>query len=81
MEARTTKYCKHCHAIKPLLDFGIDRQKKNGRTSWCGPCVILRNKSYYSTKKEAKQQPTIEEAVQVLDDRVRPAKKKQYKMT
>lgn len=35
-----------CSAVKPFSDFSIDRQKKDGRTSWCKDCSAARVRRY-----------------------------------
>jgi len=31
--------CYRCRETKPLSDFGNNRNKKNGKHSWCKQCV------------------------------------------
>lgn len=33
--------CPRCEAIKPIEEFGLNRARKNGRASYCQPCMRL----------------------------------------
>jgi hypothetical protein len=35
-----------CSAVKPLSDFCVDRQKREGRASWCKSCAAARVRVY-----------------------------------
>lgn len=32
------KWCNDCQAFKPLDEFGVDRRRASGRTTYCKPC-------------------------------------------
>ena len=48
------KTCTLCNAEKPLGQFSIHRQKKDGLSGWCKPCSVEKVRSY-TANPEAKQ--------------------------
>ena len=42
------KSCTKCLLKKDILDFGVDKQKKDGRSSHCKCCKRLTSKNHYS---------------------------------
>jgi len=31
--------CGHCHTVRPLVDFNVDRARPTGYACWCRPCA------------------------------------------
>lgn len=48
-DATPSKTCTGCGETKPLTDFGIDRQKKDGRAFRCKPCKAAQRSIYAQT--------------------------------
>ena len=47
----TSKQCSRCRTEKPLSEFGVDRQKRDGIRSWCRSCVREKSKEYNATDR------------------------------
>src|SRR4051812_28978837 len=41
--ADNTKWCPECGRWKAMEDFFVDRRSRDGRTSYCRPCMTERN--------------------------------------
>lgn len=46
----TTAVCTRCKVEKPLSDFHVQPDKRNGRHSGCKPCVMERARELYAIK-------------------------------
>ena len=52
-----TKVCTLCKVEQPLDNFSRDSQKKDGRSSWCGPCTKAKNEAYKAAREASQGQP------------------------
>ena len=48
----TTKVCARCGKEKPLSEFYVDSQSKDGRNSWCKDCHKKYGREYRVARKE-----------------------------
>jgi len=55
----TVKQCKKCGMIKPMETFHKDNKAKDGKFSWCKPCVKVYKKKLYMKKKSKKQHEVL----------------------
>ena len=51
MSDTKTKYCRKCNMIKPVTDFYIHKDFKNGYHPNCKSCIKIKNKKIYSNRK------------------------------
>jgi hypothetical protein len=55
LEPPTTKVCRTCKIEKPITEFHLNAENKDGRTNDCGDC---RNKAYRLKKEKQKSYGT-----------------------
>ena len=75
------KCCSKCKKIKPLIDFGNDKSKKDGLSSHCKECKIKVNKLYRQhpeIKKHEKQQQKLYQQSTEFKKLLSEANKKRY---
>ena len=48
----STKICAKCQQEKPLVEFGNQAQKKDGKNIYCKPCMQEFRKAWYENNKE-----------------------------
>ncbi|MFF0154052.1 hypothetical protein [Micromonospora sp. NPDC005203] len=46
------KRCSKCQQVKPLADFALNRQRPDGRTTYCKSCKKQYNATYYNLTKD-----------------------------
>lgn len=47
-----TKICTKCGIEKDIINFYNDKQKLDGKTSWCKLCLSNKHKEHYIQNKE-----------------------------
>jgi hypothetical protein len=48
----TEKICKKCNITKPITQFNINKQIKDGFTNYCKICIATLNQQYYDKNKK-----------------------------
>jgi hypothetical protein len=43
-----TKKCNHCGVEKPLIDYHVDQNRKDGRKNTCASCIVSEQKERHS---------------------------------
>jgi hypothetical protein len=46
------KTCRHCNVTKPKTEFPINRAMKDGLSSYCKPCAVIRSREWRGRQKE-----------------------------
>ena len=52
------KTCPACEVPKPLDDFHKSKDRKDGRVTWCKPCVALKTSAHYARNPGRKKEVT-----------------------
>lgn len=55
------KTCSKCQVDKPLEEFGLSKDKKDGRSSHCKVCVRIYSAAHYQKTKELRKQKYLAE--------------------
>ncbi|MEV6488632.1 endonuclease VII domain-containing protein [Actinoplanes sp. NPDC051633] len=61
------RMCRDCGEIKPLTDFHISPERKDGRGSYCKDCFNVRSKRSYAKRIKQTHGRDVREAVEVPD--------------
>ncbi len=46
LKNKSERFCKDCNKIKPISEFGIDHNRKDGRNFYCKECIRKRRVDY-----------------------------------
>lgn len=47
-----TKTCTNCGETKPVTEFGADKRKRDGLTSWCKECKRREQRERYANNRD-----------------------------
>ena len=46
-----SKWCRDCCTVKPLAEFSPNKRSREGVTSYCKPCLLLRHRGYREARR------------------------------